>query len=204
MPRRSSTPRTSSRSTARTRPGRRSRPRRRAPPSSSTSATATAGQARTRTTRKYTTKDGFGLNATAGAGDYNNKYYGEPYIADARARRRTRSSCCTTSATRRATRSRATPPRPSPSPASASTTTRAGFLKGRRRAVIADGHGGPADTSRPSSRPTRRSSRLWRTAPECHGHVKSFASTRSPATRRYTDPDTRPRATTARSSASRA
>ena len=30
---------------------------------------------------KYTTKDGFGLNATAGAGDYNNKYYGEPYIA---------------------------------------------------------------------------------------------------------------------------
>ena len=29
----------------------------------------------------YTTKDGFGLNATAGAGDSNNKYYGEPYIA---------------------------------------------------------------------------------------------------------------------------
>jgi flagellar hook assembly protein FlgD len=28
----------------------------------------------------YTTKDGFGLNATAGAGDYNNKYYGEPSI----------------------------------------------------------------------------------------------------------------------------
>ena len=30
---------------------------------------------------KYTTKDGFGLNATAGAGDYNNKYYGEPYVS---------------------------------------------------------------------------------------------------------------------------
>ena len=29
----------------------------------------------------YTTKDGMGLNATAGAGDYNNKYYGEPYMA---------------------------------------------------------------------------------------------------------------------------
>ena len=29
----------------------------------------------------YTTKDGFGLNATAGDGDYNNKYYGEPYVA---------------------------------------------------------------------------------------------------------------------------
>ena len=28
----------------------------------------------------YTTKDGFGLNATAGDGDYNNKYYGEPSI----------------------------------------------------------------------------------------------------------------------------
>jgi hypothetical protein len=29
---------------------------------------------------EYTTKDGFGLNATAGDGDYNNKYYGEPYV----------------------------------------------------------------------------------------------------------------------------
>ncbi len=29
----------------------------------------------------YTTKDGMGLNATAGNGDYNNKYYGEPYMA---------------------------------------------------------------------------------------------------------------------------
>ena len=54
---------------------------RRARRSSSTWATATAGRARTPTTPKYTTKDGFGLNATAGAGDYNNKYYGEPYMA---------------------------------------------------------------------------------------------------------------------------
>ena len=30
---------------------------------------------------KYATKDGFGLNATAGAGDYNNKYYGEPSVS---------------------------------------------------------------------------------------------------------------------------
>ena len=29
----------------------------------------------------YTTKDGFGLNATYNAGDYNNKYYGEPSVA---------------------------------------------------------------------------------------------------------------------------
>ena len=29
----------------------------------------------------YTTKDGFGLNATAGNGDYNTKYYGEPYVS---------------------------------------------------------------------------------------------------------------------------
>ena len=32
----------------------------------------------------YTTKDGFGLNATYGDGDYNNKYYGEPSIASER------------------------------------------------------------------------------------------------------------------------
>ena len=37
----------------------------------------------------YTTKDGFGLNATAGNGDNNNKYYGEPYVAHARPRART-------------------------------------------------------------------------------------------------------------------
>ena len=30
---------------------------------------------------KYTTKDGFGLNATEGAGDSNNVYYGEPYVS---------------------------------------------------------------------------------------------------------------------------
>ena len=29
----------------------------------------------------YTTKDGFGLNATEGAGDSNNVYYGEPYVS---------------------------------------------------------------------------------------------------------------------------
>ena len=29
----------------------------------------------------YTTKDGFGLNATAGNGDNNTKYYGEPYVS---------------------------------------------------------------------------------------------------------------------------
>ena len=30
---------------------------------------------------EYTTKNGFGLNATAGNGDSNNKYYGEPYVS---------------------------------------------------------------------------------------------------------------------------
>ena len=30
---------------------------------------------------KYTTKDGFGLNATAGNGDSNLKYYGEPSVS---------------------------------------------------------------------------------------------------------------------------
>ena len=59
----------------------------------------------------YTTKDGFGLNATCGAGDYNNKYYGEPYDRDRSTSRRARSSCSTTCATPRATPSRATPSR---------------------------------------------------------------------------------------------
>ena len=69
------------RSTARTRPGRRSRARRSARRWSSTSATAMAGPARTPKDPAYTTKDGFGLNATAGNGDSNTKYYGEPYVS---------------------------------------------------------------------------------------------------------------------------
>ena len=73
----------------------------------------------------YTTKDGFGLNATSGAGDYNNKYYGEPYVASSTSPM-TRSCCCITCATRRATPSRAARRRPCRSLTSASTTTRPG------------------------------------------------------------------------------
>ena len=36
----------------------------------------------------FKTKDGFGLNAKANQGDYNNQYYGEPYDRDARPRAR--------------------------------------------------------------------------------------------------------------------
>ena len=80
-PRRSSTRRTSSRSTARTRPGRRSRPR-----PSGASIVIYFGHGNGWPSPytydpEYTTKDGFGLNATAGNGDYNNKYYGEPYVS---------------------------------------------------------------------------------------------------------------------------
>ena len=80
-PRRSSTPRTSSRSTARTRPGRRSRP-----PSVGARVVIYMGHGNGWPSPytydpAYTTKNGFGLNATSGAGDYNNKYYGEPYVS---------------------------------------------------------------------------------------------------------------------------
>ena len=72
----------------------------------------------------YTTKDGFGLNATSGAGDYNNKYYGEPYVSTSLTWPTTRSSSCTTSATRPATPNRAARRHPCRWPASAWTTTR--------------------------------------------------------------------------------
>ena len=112
--------------------------------SSSTWATATAGRARTRTTRKYTTKDGFGLNATAGNGDYNNKYYGEPYVDDARPRPERDRPAPPPVLRVGQLASRATPSRRVDRRQAARRQLRRRLPQGRRSAVIADGHTGAA------------------------------------------------------------
>jgi flagellar hook assembly protein FlgD len=65
----------------------------------------------------------------------------------------------------------------------------AGFLKGGARAVLADGHMGPANYLRGLFTTGQSIIDLWRSMPNYHRHESSFASTRSPGYVDYSDPD---------------
>jgi flagellar hook assembly protein FlgD len=137
---------------------------------------------------KYTTKDGFGLNATAGAGDYNNKYYGEPYVATLDLAPNAviiLSRLCYASGN-------SEPGGTTPTQAVARQRVdnyAAGFLKGKARAVIADGHGEPGPYLRALFTTHATIQQAWRSAPNFHGHEKSYASSRTPGATAYTDTD---------------
>ena len=105
----------------------------------------------------YTTKDGFGLNATAGNGDSNNKYYGEPSVATLDLAPNAvilLHHLCYASGN-------SEPGKTAPTKTVAKQRVDnygAGFLKAGVSAVIADGHRGPESTTcGRCSRPTRRS-----------------------------------------------
>ena len=146
---------------------------------------------------KYTTKDGFGLNATAGAGDYNNKYYGEPYVSTLDLAPNAvviLNHLCYASGN-------SEPGNAEPTVSVArqrADNYAAGFLKAGASAVIADGHAGSEVTSGPCSRPISR----WRTCggragPERpHGQLPVDADARGTV---YQDPNTPTAASTARS-----
>ena len=118
----------------------------------------------------YTTKDGFGLNATAGAGDYNNKYYGEPYVSQldladdaivllhhlcyAAGNSEPGGAAPSVSVARQRLDNYA-----------------AGFLKAGASAVIADGHRGPVDYLRALFTTHQTIEHLWRTQPNAEGNV---------------------------------
>jgi flagellar hook assembly protein FlgD len=136
----------------------------------------------------YTTKDGFGLNATAGDGDYNNKYYGEPYIRTlnfapnavvllfhlcyASGNSEPGGAAPTASVARQRADNYA-----------------AAFIRAGARAVIADGHShSPYYIS--SLFTTRQTiDQLWRKAPSFNNHRFSFESSRSPGYTIEMDPD---------------
>jgi flagellar hook assembly protein FlgD len=65
----------------------------------------------------------------------------------------------------------------------------AGFLKGNARAVLADGHMGPAFYLRGLFTTGQSVLDLWRSAPNYHNHESVFASKRSPGYTAYSDPD---------------
>ena len=141
---------------------------------------------------KYTTKDGMGLNADLNGdgklSDYENKYYGEPYMAQLALAPNAivlLHNLCYASGN-------SEPGGTAPSVSVARQRIdnyAAGFLKGGARAVIADGHMGPANYLRGLFTTGQSIVDLWRSMPNYHNHESSFASTRSPGYVDYSDPD---------------
>jgi flagellar hook assembly protein FlgD len=136
---------------------------------------------------QYTTKDGMGLNATAGAGDYNNKYYGEPYMASmdlAPGAIVLLHHLCYASGN-------SEPGNAEPSVTVArqrADNYAQGFLKAGASAVIADGHAGAESYLRALFTTHRSIEDMWRSMPNRNGNVVKFASMRTPGVSVFQDP----------------
>jgi hypothetical protein len=134
----------------------------------------------------YKTKNGFGLNASAGNGDSNNKYYGEPYVSTLDLAPNAviiLNHLCYASGN-------SEPGHAAPTQSTARKRVDnfgAGFLKGGAAAVIADGHSGAAAYIRNLFTMSGTILDAWRAAPNYHDHEKAFASTRTPGATAYTD-----------------
>lgn len=135
----------------------------------------------------YTTKDGFGLNATAGNGDYNNKYYGEPSIRTLEfapnALILLHHLCYA------AGNSEPGDPEPSLSVAKQRADNYASaFLAAGASAVIAEGMSGPEYYLNALFTTHQTIDQIWRSAPSAHGNDYTFASVRTPGKTVSQDP----------------
>ena len=137
----------------------------------------------------FTTKDGFGLNATAANGDYNNTYYGEPYVSTlhlAPGAIVLLHHLCYASGN-----SSSGYPEPTvPVARQRADNYAAGFLKAGAAAVIADGYSGPEGYLRALFTTHQSVEDMWRTMPNQHGNIVSFPSVRTPGATVYQDPNT--------------
>jgi flagellar hook assembly protein FlgD len=141
----------------------------------------------------YTTKDGMGLNYDLNGdgklSDYENKYYGEPSMAQLGLAPNAivlLHNLCYASGN-------SEPGLTAPSVSVAHQRIdnyAAGFIKGGARAVIADGHMGPAPYLAALFTSGRSIVDLWRSMPNYHDHEVTFASTRSSGYTDWSDPDT--------------
>lgn len=137
----------------------------------------------------YTTKNGFGLNATAGAGDNNNKYYGEPSIATldlAPGAVILLHHLCYAAGN-------SEPGHGEPSVSVARQRVdnyAAGFLKAGAAAVIADGHSGPNAYLRALFTTAQPIEQIWAGQQNANGNIVSFPSVRTPGATAFQDPRT--------------
>jgi hypothetical protein len=136
----------------------------------------------------FTTKDGFGLNATAGNGDYNNKYYGEPSIRTLEfapnALILLHHLCYA------AGNSEPGDPEPSLSVAKQRADNYASaFLAAGASAVIADGHSGPEYYLASLFTTNQTLDQMWQSAPNANGNTFTWASVRSPGKTVSQDPE---------------
>ncbi len=139
---------------------------------------------------KFTTKDGFGLNATAGNGDSNVKYYGEPSLASeihlAPNAVVLLNHLCYASGN-------SEPGNAAPTLSVAmqrADNYAQGFLKAGARSIIAEGHGTINDMIRDLFNSHQTVLEMWRNQSNYHGNEFSFTSMRSPAYMDFMDPDT--------------
>jgi len=137
----------------------------------------------------YATKDGFGLNATWGDGDYNNKYYGEPYVASLKMAPGAiviLNHLCYASGN-------SEPGNPEPSVTVArqrADNYAAGFLKAGASAVLADGHAGAERYIHDLFTTHQTLDAMFRNQSTANGNFVSFASARTPGATVTQDPET--------------
>jgi hypothetical protein len=136
----------------------------------------------------YTTRDGFGLNASYNQGDYNNKYYGEPYVSTLQfapnAIVMLHNLCYAAG---------------NSEPGHAAPTTdvakqrvdnyAAGFLRAGARAVLADGHSSAVSYLRRLFTTDESVLSMWRANPNYHGNEFQFGSSRTPGAVAAMDPE---------------
>ncbi len=139
----------------------------------------------------YTTKDGFGLNADVNGdgrlSDYENKYYGEPWIRDLRPAPNAvvlLFHLCYASGN------------PESGPESSLTKARqradnyaAAFLRSGARAVIANGHSHAGYYISALFTTRQTIDQYWRNAPDANDHVSAYASVRTPGSTFQMDPE---------------
>ena len=137
----------------------------------------------------YTTKDGFGLNATANNGDYNNQYYGEPYVSTLKLAPGAiviLNHLCYASGN-------SEPGNPQPTVSVArqrADNYAAGFLKAGASAVLAEGLNGAEHYMHDLFATHQTLEQMWRTESFANGNFVSFPSTRTPGATVYQDPNT--------------
>ncbi len=137
----------------------------------------------------YKTKNGFGLNKVEGAGDYNNVYYGEPYVSTldmAPGAVVLLHHLCYAAGNSEPGQSE-----PSVSVARERTDNyAAGFLRAGAAAVIADGHAGPEAYIQGLFTTQQPLESMWATQPNANGNIVSFPTVRTPGATAYQDPRT--------------